>query len=132
LEGGTPPAVVQGGRIMPPRVNIIPLKTAASPGMTRPDPERSTHGADEAQRRYLPTHRPFLDPETLGRLNGDDAAIAAIRERLNGPARHGSLRPSLYDRITNALGSKRMFDFYLGFYSGAMATVALAYLWSLA
>jgi hypothetical protein len=39
-------------------------------------------------------------------------------------------RPSLVARIGDALGSERMFGFYLGAYAGCMATVGAAIIWS--
>ena len=47
---------------------------------------------------------PLIPPEMLARLNGDDDAVLAIRERLNREARHVVIRPSLFDRVCDWLG----------------------------
>lgn len=56
--------------------------------------------------------RPFIPPEMLGGLNGDDEAVQAIRERLYGPARHRTIHERLCseaERRDDAPRSRRSF-----------------------
>lgn len=111
---------------------ILPF-TAASPESTHPAPD-AVHGAGtEAQRRSsLPWAIDYQHNPNAGRPD-------LIEPRTHRVVRAGLFaerlqiepyRPSTYDRIANALGSKRLLDFYVGFYAGAMFTAGMALIWS--
>lgn len=42
---------------------------------------------------------PLIPPEMLARLNGDDDAVLAIRDRLNREARHVVIEPTWLDEL---------------------------------
>lgn len=78
----------------------------------------------------IPGARPHISPRNMAIAMRDDETRRAIEARLAGRPRHKTVRQPLLERIAEALDSPRMLVFYAGFYSGAMATVALALIWS--
>lgn len=59
------------------------------------------------------------------RLAGVDAPVDYDRRQ-----RHLVIRPTLFERVSDALGSDKMFVFYAGFWSGAMFCCAMLILWA--
>ena len=79
---------------------------------------------------HLHAHRMVALPvKTLDQIVRDHGAEAQHREPMRFvPSQER--KPSTFDKISDALSSPHMFTFYLGFYAGCMATVGLAFLWS--
>lgn len=74
-------------------------------------------------------HRPHIEPRQIAIAMRDDQTRRAIEARLTTP-RHVTIKPSLLERAGDFLRSERGFAFYAGFYSGCMATVAMALIWA--
>jgi hypothetical protein len=93
--------------------NIIPMPVSRAPDGSLP-PLRA---------------RPAIDLERAARATRDAGMQSYFAER---GVRHVVVREPWWERVAEALGSERFFLFYLGFYAGCFATVALAFVWSVA